>query len=42
MICYLHGMLRTRRGCSDALLVAGEIQGERVAPDIASKAKNVD
>jgi hypothetical protein len=25
-----------------AMLVTGEIQGERVAPDIASKAKNVD
>jgi hypothetical protein len=25
-----------------ALLVTGEIQGEKVAPDIASKAKNVD
>jgi hypothetical protein len=25
-----------------ALLFTGEIQGERVAPDIASKAKNVD
>jgi hypothetical protein len=25
-----------------ALLVTGEIQGEKVAPDIAPKAKNVD
>ena len=25
-----------------ALLVTGEIQGERVAPDIAPKARNVD